>query len=624
MFAARHAGLATALAVAFATACGASGTGPRPCLSNADCSADAYCLDRVCRADAAPVAVIAAPATLATHTLIVFDGSASTDPDPGDAIASWSWSISPATATCNAATAAGAGPKLETVFTCPGTFRVELVARDGFGVASVPARLTVSVTPTAEPPAVAVGPDVSLDHRCEGVPLLCSPRDSIGGSTIPLSAVGSSPVGGSIAYRWSFQLPAELAGKPAPRVTFSPSASVASPTVLIETDGTSISGKYPFVVEATDSRGLVAAAIQYATVGNKPPAVSGGGTVTVPHSYAAGSHAFTAGGTTPALAVADPDGDPTTPIGFSWNHSGDGTSYFAGTDQGDHATFTITVPFNAPADAAYLIGGLGLSRTVTYAAVDVNGAQGSATWDVVVDNRPPRVATAVATASVPHRFDAATSRYLASATLSTYVDDDGDPIEPVPGTGDGVCSTLSLAGQTLKVDCSLPFAGFAIANQIAGPHPLAVQVRDPWAPSAPATPVVTIQNRPPRMASASYALPGTCTLVSSMCCEYDPGPPVVCIVRATGFDAVTSLVPPNVADDDGDPVQLAFAGDACASASASPPVCVPSQCPQLVLQLCGKPPSCSPNPSSGTVTVTVTDGDLSGTATIGESFAGCM
>jgi len=624
MFAARHARLATALAGAFAMACGPSGAGPQTCLSSADCAADAYCLDRVCRADAAPVAAIAVPVALATHTQIVFDGSASADPDPGDAIASFSWSITQVSADCSATIASATGAQLATVFTCPGTFRVELVVRDGFGVASAPARLMVSVALTSDPPEVAVGADLSLDHRCEGEPLLCKPRDTLGGSAIQLSAVGSSPVGGTIAFRWTYALPPELAGKPEPRVTFDPSASVANPTALVETSGTAIAGEYRFVVEATDSRGLVAAAVQRATVGNEPPVVSGGGTVTVPHSYSAASRTFTAGGTTPPVAVADPDGDPTTPIGFTWNHSGDGTGYFAGTDQGDRATFTIAVPFDAPGDAAHLIGGLGLSRTVAYAVADANGAEGAAVWDVVVDDRPPRVTTAVASASVPHRFDSAISRYLASATLSTYVDDDGDPIEPVPGTGDAVCTSLSIAGQTLKVDCALAYAGFAIANQFAGPHPLTVQVRDPWAASAPASPVVTIQNRPPRMVSANYTLPGTCNLVSKTCCATDPGPPVVCIEHATGFDAVTLLVPPGVADDDGDPVQLTFAGDACAGASATPPICLPSQCPQLALQLCGKPPSCSPNPSSGTVAATVTDGDLSATATIGESFVGCM
>jgi hypothetical protein len=620
---ARQARLAAALAGAFAVACGATGAGPQTCQSSSDCSADAYCLDRVCRADAAPVAIITAPATPATFSPTAFDGSASTDSDPGDAIASYSWSISRISASCDAAVTAGAGVKLETVFTCPGTFQVQLVVRDGFGVASAPARLTVSVAPTADPPTVAVGPDLSLDHGCEGTPGLCSPRDSQGAPAIQLSAVGSSPVGGSIAYLWTIELPAELDGKPAPRVAFSPSAWVPSPTVLVETDGTAIAGTYRFVVRATDERGLVAIGAQSATVGNRPPVVQGGATVAVAHAYSATSHVFTAGGATTPLTVADPDGDPTTPLGFGWNHVGDGGNHFAGIDQGDHATFAIAVAYGAPADAAYLIGGPGLSRTVTYTVVDANGAEGAGVWDIVVDNRPPRVAAPVAGASVPHRFDAATSRYLASAALATYVDDDGDPIEPVPGTGDAVCTSLSLAAQALKVDCALAYAGFPIANQFAGPHPLAVQVRDPWATSAPATPVVTIQNRPPWMSSGSYTLAATC-VPTHTCCLSDPGPPPLCESYATGYAEATGTAPGGVADDDGDPVQLTFAGDGCAIASASPSTCLPAQCPQLALRLCGKPASCDSTPSSGTVSATVSDGDLSTAATLGEFYGGCM
>jgi len=622
MFAARQARLAIPLASAVVMACGPSGTGPQTCLSNADCSADAYCHERVCRADAAPVAAIAAPLALATHSQIVFDGSASADPDPGDSIASYSWSISRVGADCNATTASATGALLETVFTCPGTFQVELVVRDGFGVASAPARQTVSVAPTSDPPAVAVGPDLSLDHRCEGAPLLCSPRDALGGSAFQLSAVGSSPVGGSIAYQWTYALPAGLAATPAPRVVFDPSASVPNPTVLVETDGTAIAGEYRFVVEATDSRGLVAAETQRVTVGNEPPVISGGTTLTVPHAFTATSRTFSAGGATPPLTVTDPDGDPTTPIGFTWNHSGDGGNFFAGADQGDHATFTIAVAYGAPGDAAYLIGAPGLSRTVEYAVVDANGAEGRGIWDVVVDNRPPHVATAVSSVSVPHRFDVPTSHYLASATLSTYVDDDGDPVEPVPGTGDAVCASLSFSGQALKADCALAYAGFPIANQLVGPHPLFVKVRDPWAESALASPVVTIGNRPPRVASASYVFPASC-VYGAQCCEFDVALHR-CVAYASGNPGVSGSPPAGVADDDGDPVQLTFVGDACASASANPSVCVPAQCPSLDLHLCGKPVSCAPGQSGGSITMTAFDGDLSGSGSISATASDCI
>jgi hypothetical protein len=622
MLAARHVRLATALAAALTAACGASGAGPRSCLSSADCSADAYCLDRVCRADAPPVAVISVPSSLATHTSIAFDGSASSDPDPGDVVASWSWSVSPVGAACNATTVSAPGPLLQTVFTCAGTFQVELVVRDGFGVASTPARRTVSVTPTSDPPSVAAGADVAVDHRCEGTPLVCRPRDASGGSVVQLAASASSPVGGPVAYRWTYAVPAELAGKPAPRVVFDPGASVPNPTVLVETDGTAIAGEYRFVVEATDSRGLVAAAAQRMTVGNRPPVVSGGGTVTVPHAYTASTRTFSAGGATPPLAVVDPDGDPTTPLGFEWNHSGDGGGLFAGSDQGNHATFTIAVAYAVPGDAAHLIGALGLARTVEYVVRDENGAEGRGVWDVVVSNRPPRVATPVASASVPHRFEAATSRYLASATLSSYVDDDGDPIEPVPATGDAICSSLSLSGESVTAECALAYAGFPIANQIVGPHLLSVKVRDPWSESAVERPVVTIGNRPPRVASASYVLPVLCTY-GTKCCDFDVALHQ-CLAYSSGYPAVAASVPAAVTDDDGDPVQLTLVGDGCLGASASPPICVAGACPTLDLGLCARTVSCSPGLGGGSVAVTAFDGDLSGTGSISATASSCL
>lgn len=608
----RPAARLVALAAAL-TACGEV-PAPRHCASSADCAADARCLGEVCVADAPPVAVITAPDSFLSNVSYAFGSSGSYDPDAGDSVASRQWTASAAQAPCSPSPDAAATESLALVFPCAGSFDVKLVVVDQLGVPSAPRVLRVSVAQSVDPPAVAVGADLAMDHRCAGDPLVCTPVDAAQGTTFSLSATGSSPAAGGFTYRWSYRLPPELSGKPDPAVAFSPGEASPTPVVAVQTQGTAIAGTWEFVVEATDSRGLVAVGTQRVVIGNRPPEVQGAGPalVQVPHVFSPSAPGAPTGtmvalGATPALVVTDPDGDPFDAT-FGSTHSGDGANAFLVQGLGDHATFSAMVLYGGPADAAYLIGP-GVSRTVTFAAVDANGAAGGATWQIEVTNRPPRVVAPVTALQVPHSFDAGRSRYLAAAALSAFADDDGDPLSIDAATGDPICAGKRLEPTTLaaEVECAVPYAGTPAANAIAGLHAVTATARDPWA-GTPATTNVTIGNRAPRPTSAAVTLSPGCT--TGGCCLIDPISKT-CDSYYMTQGAAAATVPSPATDDDGDPMLLTYAAQgSCATVSPSSDVCVPGSC-TVDLSLCGQAHVCGGTATSGSISVTATDGDLS-------------
>ncbi|HET6922388.1 MAG TPA: hypothetical protein VFI16_04495, partial [Anaeromyxobacteraceae bacterium] len=235
-----------------------------------------------------------------------------------------------AQAPCQASPDAAATESLAVVFPCAGSFDVRLVVTDQLGVPGAPRVLRVTVTQSVDPPAVTVGPDLAIGHRCTGAPPICTPLDEAQATTFALSASATGPAVGGFVYRWRYQLPPGLEGKPAPTVTFSPDDASPTPVVSVETQGTAIAGPWEFVVEATDSRGLVAVGTQRVAIGNRPPEILGAGPPLIqvghvfsPSSPGAATGTMAALGTTPSVAAADPDGDPFE-AAFSSSHSGDG------------------------------------------------------------------------------------------------------------------------------------------------------------------------------------------------------------------------------------------------------------------------------------------------------------
>ena len=363
------------------------------------------------------------------------------------------------------------------------------------------------------------------------------------------------------------------------------------------------------MVAATDSRGMVAVGRQRVDVGNRPPVLSGGGRVLLPHGYDAASARFVATGETPVATWSDPDGDPVTPLGFTSSRSGDGGSVLDVQGLGDHARVTVVVPFTKPSDAGLLIGP-GVSRRVELIVADANGARASAGWDVEVTNRPPRLAVAVATVSVDHGYEDPFQRYAAQAALSTWVDDDGDPLLPSVG-GDPACTEVVERQGTAWVTCSTPFTGRPDPGKLVGVHTLAATAADPFVAGPSQETRLEIRNRPPHLAAQGLSLMMPCVPDRTICCT-EGLPRGTCVEYEMRF-VQTSVATAVVVDDDGDPLDLTTAATGgCLSAAAVAATCAGAAC-EPVLTMCGNSWTCGAWLPAGALSVSASDG-LSGVA----------
>ena len=576
---------------------------PRTCSSAAPCGAGAWCRLGRCVANAPPEAVIEAPTSPGSNRPLLFRGGASHDIDPGDAVATWAWKTSAPAGTqgCEPLPASGSGTDFTVVFPCGGEHDLSLTVTDSLGLSSAVRSVRVHVEATLDPPQVAVAPDVSVEHLCTGAPLSCTPWDGLSPS-VGLSATGTAPPGATFSFRWTVELPPELASQPPPRITFAPDDTAAAPRVLIEAAGTAIAGRYTFVVAATDSRGMVAVGRQRVDVGNRPPVVSGGGTVTLAHAFEAATRNFVSTGITPAATWTDPDGDPMVPVGFSASRTGDGGNVFDVQGQGDHARVTVVVPYNTPGDAAFLIGP-SVRRRVDLVVADVNGARGTTGWDVAISNRAPRLAAVVATVSVDHTFETSAQRYAAQAALSSWVDDDGDPIA-FSVSGDPLCPDIADQQGTAWVTCRLAYPGRPSVSSFAGIRSIGVGARDPFEAGPSQVTTLEIRNRSPRPLASAVEMRTTCTR-SSVCCGIDP------VTHACqGFEmryAPVSATVPLVVDDDGDPLDLALvASGGCLAVGVPPASCAPVGC-SIDLSLCGDQ-ACAPWTPTGMLALSASDG----------------
>ncbi len=242
----------------------------------------------------------------------------------------------------------------------------------------------------------------------------------------------------------------------------------------------------------------------------------------------------------------------------------------------------MVVPFTRPDDAAFLLGP-DVRRRVDLVVADVNGARGAAGWDLSISNRAPRLSAAVASAAVDHRFDAATGRYLAQAALSSWVDDDGDPVF-LSAAGDPLCTAVENRQGTAWITCSAAYPGRPAASAIAGTRSIRVSARDPFGAGPAQSTALEIRNRAPRLLATAVALSTTCTR-SSVCCEIDPVGHA-CTGFGMGYASGSAAVPLLV-DDDGDPLDLtATSSGDCLAAGVPPASCPPEGC-AIGLSLCG-------------------------------------
>jgi hypothetical protein len=502
----------------------------------------------------------------------------------GDQVVGWRWTARAISAPCEPVHPAGTASTYDRVTGCAGTFEVRLSVSDTTGRSSEPSRALVALEPSLTPPSATIEGPVFLEHRCQGSPLRCTTSGPSGETSFALQAAAEHPVSGSFTWAWSAVPPAGLAGAP-PRVTFEP-PDVARPTVRIETDASAISGEYELRLVATDGEGLAAVAVHRLVVGNRPPVVLGGGELLVGHAFDAAGSRFLASGAVQASA-SDPDGDPLASAGFSTVHQGAGSGTFDLVAAGSSADFAVAVPYLAPGDALFLVGGTGLRRAIRYAVTDVNGAAAEAVWEVRVANRPPRLVAALDAAAADHGFDGPSLSYRASALVSSYVDDDGDPILQRGGTGDGDCAALDpvVGSGSPRLRCRRVYAGVPEAHLFAGLHAVTLVLGDPFETIAPRPFALTIGNRPPRITESIPIVTACAQSSPPVCCRAGPPPERLCLDEAFDAGPGSIVVPPPVVDDDGDPVQISFEAGAGASAEPGAMTCTPATCPNVTLSV---------------------------------------
>ncbi len=538
----------------------------RSCATADECPAGSRCISSTCVANAPPSVEIAVPASPEANALLSFDASASTDRDPGDAIASFAWSFRAVSAdACTPPVVAGTGAVANVRFGCRGRYAVDVTATDQMGARSTGTR-EFDVAAYGGPSLLTVGDDVPLDHVCT-TPTSCS----AGPTTLSASTTGIDQV----SFSWTVEAPPDRPLSSSRRVTFSPSQDVASPTVALETDGDAISGDWIFHVEARDAAGSIGTAAVRVSVLNRAPIVAA--TVPVPEHAFDGAQ-FVVDGEVP-FTVSDPDGDPLVDRTVDARHSGDGTSVFAATFvSGPAVSFSIRVPYLAPEDAAHLIGGAGLERTLVFGISDVNGARTTKDWAIVVGNRPPVLATQPATFTIGHGFDATALSYVADVPLSTWSDPDGDPLSQVGGssTSDPICPDVTVVNGVARAHCRLAFTGVPSVGNFAGTHTVSQAIQDPWAPATTTSAVsFEILNRAPTIAATAIAVRGLCHY-SATCCLRDPETNQCLTEWATVSG--TASVPAAWSDPDGDPVSVTVTPTGSYTPLQNPLVCTSADC----------------------------------------------
>jgi hypothetical protein len=249
-------------------------------------------------------------------------------------------------------------------------------------------------------------------------------------------------------------------------------------------------------------------------------------------------------------------------------------------------------------------------RRIAVEAHDGNGGRASAEVPLTVLNRAPRVAVVRSAATVPHGYDAARRVYSAAATLSDYVDDDGDPLLPgstfelVPAG----CSKLSLEGATLRLTCEVPFSTVAALAGLARPHVLDVTVRDPWVHSLRATARLEVTNQPPRVTSSHVSV-NTPSKVANVCCFWDEQRDVcgaTPILHEPGEASFSGVV-----DPDGDPLDVSYeaTSPALLLSRTSASACTGADCAVgLHLDAAGSLAECVEIPDPGSLRVVASDG----------------
>jgi hypothetical protein len=547
---------------------GCSGGGaPATCATGMQCPATSRCIESACVGNTAPTARFAAPAApIEAFELVSLDGSDSSDPDEGDAITSFAWTARALTASCEPPVIAGTGATAQLRFGCAGRYAIELVVTDQLAAQGEPRTVEIEVAEPSAPSRVQVSPDSAVDHSCSGDPTLCR------SATVSLWATAPDLTG--VAFRWTVQAPP---GRPLGqdrRAVFLPGPDVDATSFSIESDGGAISGDWVLRVEARDAVGVVGAATTRVSVRNRDPIVTGTALASYPHVFEGVSARFVSVGMVP-FSVVDPDGDPLEPVHATFRHLADRGGSFDGVVAAGEVTFRIEVPYATPEDALGLIGGPGLQRTVELFVRDVNDGTGTASFAIEVGNTPPAPVGTAATLTVPHTFDPLTQRYVASVSLPSWADPEGDPLFVV-SAGPAPCDSVQLFGANPVVECSVAYEGTPAVGAIAGARSVQVVLADPWAAGAePPSYTLNILNRPPSLEPVPTPSSITCTRTS--CCDYE-AELRLCLAYNTYVSAIEITAAPVVSDPDGDPVLVTAKSTSGGSVTPAARTCLPGEC----------------------------------------------
>ncbi|BDG09876.1 PKD domain-containing protein [Anaeromyxobacter paludicola] len=421
---------------ALLAACGSGERQLKTCTTDADCGAG-VCFSGVCAADNAPSAAIGgAPSSgLAAGEQLVLDGTGSSDPDRGDAVTAYAWSVTGGD--CAAVPSWSTQPRLDTVFSCTGTYTVALVVTDAHGRQSAPASVVLAVSASGSgttggtnsnpstdvpPPTVAAGDDLALEHTCQGSPLVCTPVTDSGSQVVRLSAAGHDAYGEPVSYHWSYEPPAGLSGLPAPKVEFFGGTEGAQAEVRISTAGTPLSGDWRFFVTVTDARGKRARDEVVVTVKDRPVRAGAGSQLAVPHHYDPAARRYVAEGTAP-VQFTEPDGDT---LRFTAAlETSRPTSCTLATDAaagGMH--FRVECP-----TLAELTQG-DLTHVLAFTGTDPAGSSATTRFPLTVLDQVPTASSPQAgtTLSPTHSYDAQSRRYWSEIAVDvTASDPEGDP-----------------------------------------------------------------------------------------------------------------------------------------------------------------------------------------------------
>jgi hypothetical protein len=542
--------------VPFALLAACSGTeATRSCESDLDCGApgEAHCDAGICVANGPPAVSVRAPSgPLLTHTLLRFTAAVS-EPEAEDVAVAWS--VAPLSAGCAGDVDALAGdpPAADAALWCAGTYEITATATDPWGHSSA-ASAVVSVSAAQGAPAVAATGAAAATHRCSGDPLACEAVGPGGATTFSLAASGT---GGALTYGWT-ALPPERA--PAATASFSPAATVPNPTVAIGSAGTPIAGPWRFRVRVLNELGLIAQAVVVVDVGNRPPSVTAPGFAS-DHRYDPAARRYVVE-TVLAPTVVDPDGDPVSATFEVSESPPSGCSVELTPDAPPAVRLVLSC-----ADPASL---LDVERSVVVAADDGNGGSQGATAPLEVRNRAPQFALVEGGAVTPALSVAHSVGACAAGGGSCYLvherspvvasDPDGDPLPAYELSAEVGPSSPQSYGRAWRDAGGAPWYEFGTPAPPAGDPAqfrgvngesafrLRARVQDPFGTEATAAIDLVVQNRPPAITA-----PASTTLAH----QYDRG--------AAAY--LAGAVVGGAADPDGDPVALAFEGDASCATS---------------------------------------------------------